>query len=356
MSSSASTRGTPSLSVVIVTWNSAGDVELALPALIAELRKGDELIVVDNASADGTADRVAQLAPQAELIRNDENLGFVGGVNCGAAEAEGDLLVLLNPDAQVQPGWREGIERPWLEQRGWGVWQALITSDGGSRINSEGNAIHFTGVCWAGGAGRPLSGATKVAREVGYASGACLAVPLHVWRELGGFPPRLFLYGEDVDISLLARLSGRPVGIEPSALVEHDYEFIKGPAKWRYLERSRWAFIVRCYPAALIAVLMPALLATELAITLAALRAGWIKEKVRAMVDFAKWLPALLRERRQIQSQRQISASDFADHLVADLDSDFLGPVARSAAVSSILRAYWRLATSLLGVGERALR
>lgn len=346
----------PTLSVVIVTWNSAGDIGSALAALDRELRTGDELIVVDNASTDGTADRVAELAPRARLIRNRENLGFVVGVNQAAEAAGGELLVLLNPDAVVQPGWREGIERPWLERRGWGVWQGLITSDGGSRINSRGNEIHYTGVCWAGGAGRPLAEAPADPREIGYASGACLAIPLPLWRELGGFPPRLFMYGDDADISLQVRLAGHGVGIEPSARVEHDYEFDKGPAKWRYLERSRWAFIVRCYPGPLLALVAPALLAAELAITFAALRGGWLVEKLRANADVARWLPGLVRERRRIQARRRISAARFAGHLSAELDSDFLGPVATSRPVNTLLRGYWRLISGLLSVGQRGLR
>lgn len=346
----------PALSVVVVTWNSARDIEAALPALLAELRDDDELIVVDNGSADGCTDRVSELAPDARLVRNAENLGFVVAVNQGAEAAVGDLLVLLNPDAQVRPGWRDGIELPWTEERRWGAWQALMTSDGGTRINSDGNVMHYTGICWAGRAGRPIAEAAAAAAEIGYASGACLAIPLALWRELGGFPERLFMYGDDADISLLVRLRGLTVGIEPAARVEHDYEFDKGPAKWRYLERSRWAFIIRCYPGALLVPLLPALLATEMAITLAALRGGWLRQKLRATGDLLGWLPGLLRERRQIQRGRRISAAAFASHLAAELDSDFLGPLATSRPVNAILKTCWRLISGLLSAGERGLR
>lgn len=346
----------PSLSVVIVTWNSAGDIEAALRPLQTELREGDELIVVDNDSRDGCADRVAELAPEAHLIRNSENVGFVIGVNQGARAASGDLLVLLNPDAQVQPGWRDGIELPYIEERGWGAWQALITSDGGSRINSDGNVMHYTGICWAGHAGRPIREAASQPTEIGYASGACLAISRQLWHELGGFPERLFMYGDDADISLLVRLRGLKVGVEPSARVEHDYEFDKGPAKWCYLERSRHAFILRCYPGALLVLLLPTLIATELAIGLAALRAGWLVEKIRALWDVACWLPGLLRERRRIQAERAISTRAFAAHLAAELDSDFLGPISTSRPVNTLLKANWRLISGLLSVGDRGLR
>ena len=79
-------------------------------------------------------------------------------------------------------------------------------------------------------------------------------------------PEPFFLYQEDVDLSLRLRLAGGTIGIEPAARVDHDYEFAKGPAKWRYLERNRWAMILRTYPLALLLLLTPALLATEIAL------------------------------------------------------------------------------------------
>ena len=75
-------------------------------------------MVVDNASADGTAGAVARLAPDA-VPRREENLGFAEGVNRGAAAASRELLVLLNPDAVPRPGFREGIVRPLTDGRGW---------------------------------------------------------------------------------------------------------------------------------------------------------------------------------------------------------------------------------------------
>src|SRR5690606_6019201 len=107
---------------------------------------------------------------------------------------------------------------------------------------------------------------TSCRRAVGFASGACLALPRRAWEALGGFSPDFFMYHEDVDLSLRMRLIGGRVGVDPAARVHHDYAFAKGPAKWRALERNRWATIVRCYPGPLLAAVAPALLALELAL------------------------------------------------------------------------------------------
>ncbi len=338
----------PTLSVLIVAWNSREELRRTLPALLPELDDGDELILVDNDSDDGTADAVAGLAPVARVVQTGRNAGFAAGCNEGAAVARGDLLVILNPDAAPLPGFGEAIRRPWVQERGWAAWQALVADRGATRINSAGNPVHFTGIVWAGGHGRPISEATS-AREVPALSGACLAIPRRTWREVGGFPERFFLYHEDVDLSLRLRLGGGELGIEPAAVVDHDYEFGAREHKWRWLERNRWAFLIRVYPASLLALVAPALIVTELTLIPVSIAGGWGRQKLAAAVDVVRWLPRLLRERRQIQAGRAVSAAQFASWLTADLDSPFIGAAARSMPVRIGLRSYWWVVRLLLG-------
>jgi N-acetylglucosaminyl-diphospho-decaprenol L-rhamnosyltransferase len=338
----------PTLSVLIVSWNSRAQLARTLPALLAELEEGDELIVVDNDSDDGAPEEVEALAPQARLLRSGRNAGFAAACNGGAALAGGDLLVILNPDAAPQPGFGAAIRRPWLERRGWAAWQALVAARGAAEINSAGNPVHFTGIVWAGGHGRPI-GEAPPAGEVAALSGACLAIPRSTWDEAGGFPPEYFLYHEDVDLSLRLRLAGGALGIEPAAVVDHDYEFAASAGKWRWLERNRWAFLIRVYPAALLWLLAPALLATELALIPASVAGGWGRQKLAASVDVVRWLPRLLRERRQVQATRTVSAAEFAAWLTPDLDSPFIPAIARSTPARILLRGYWKVVRLLLG-------
>ncbi len=340
----------PSLSVLIVAWNSRAELARTLPALLAELGPNDELIVVDNDSPDDSAALVRELVPAAKLVRMGRNSGFSGGCNAGAAEASGDLLVILNPDATPLPGWGEAIRLPWREGRGWAAWQALVAEAGGTEINSAGNPVHFTGIVWAGRHGESIAAAPSVPAPVPVLSGACLAVPLATWRRVGGFAESFFMYHEDVDLSIRLRLAGGTVGIEPRAVVEHDYEFgASAGHKWRWLERNRLAFLLRTYPASLLALLAPALLATELALLIVSSRAGWGDQKLAANAEALRWLPRLLRERRRIQRQRTVGAAEFASWLTPDLDSPFIARAARSGPVRLALRAYWRAVRALLG-------
>ena len=144
------------LSVVIVAFNSREALAATLPTLAEQLREADELIVVDNGSDDGTRETVASLVPKATVIEAGVNLGFSAGSNRGAAAATSEVLCLLNPDAVPSPGWRDAIELPYDDGRGWAAWQALITAEGGRVLNTRGGVVHFTGIAWAGDAGRRI--------------------------------------------------------------------------------------------------------------------------------------------------------------------------------------------------------
>lgn len=336
-----------SISVVIVAFNSRDELAATLPAVLEELSAADELVVVDNASADGSAELVRELAPGAKLVELPANAGFAAGANRGVEAASGELVVLLNPDAAPQPGFREAIARPLADGRGWAAWMALVTAEQGAVVNTRGGVLHFTGIAWAGGAGEPVPAQPRPA-EVPFLSGACLAIPRESWLRLGGFDEDYFLYHEDVELSLRLRLEGGRIGIEPAAVVDHDYEFSANPAKYRHLERNRWATVLRTYPGPLLALLAPALLATELALHAIAATSGWGRLKLAADGDVLRALPHTLRERRRIQAARRISAGEFAAFLSPDLDSAYLGRAGRFTSLRWALRAYWRGVRALL--------
>jgi N-acetylglucosaminyl-diphospho-decaprenol L-rhamnosyltransferase len=337
------------LAVVVVCHDSAGEAGATLMALGAQLRPGDEVVVVDNASRDGTPEVVRAAAPQATVVESKENLGFAGGCHVGARASRAPLVLLLNPNAVPAPGCLDALRACAAEHPEWGAWQALVTMAGGELVNTAGNVVHYLGFGWAGQLGRSVATVDIRPHEVGFCSGAALVVRRDAWDAVGGFDERYFMYGEDLDLSLRLRLAGWGVGIAPAARVAHDYEFTKGDYKWFYLERNRWWTLVGDYPARLLALLAPGLLAFEVALLVAAWRGGWLRAKLRAQAAVLRALPAMLRRRRAVQATRRIAPRAFAAPLAASLDSPYLEGAARVPGVDAVQRLYWRAVRAVLG-------
>ncbi|HEX6390500.1 MAG TPA: glycosyltransferase family 2 protein [Solirubrobacteraceae bacterium] len=333
------------IAVVIVVHHSAPELRRTLPALASQLQPDDEVIVVDNAGDPQDVALVHETIPQAIVVHAPRNLGFAGGANLGAEHAQAPLLLLLNPDATPAPDCLTQLRQAATNHPDWGAFQALVTLDGGTTVNTAGNRLHWLGFGWAGDLGTPTSQTPRHDREVGFASGAALLVRTQAWTQAQGFDPDYFLYCEDVDLTLRLRLRGWRVGIAPTATVDHAYEFDKGDYKWFYLERNRWWTILADYPPTLLAVALPALLAAELALLAVAARGGWLPAKLRANAAVLRSLPAVRARRRTVQRTRTTSAKQFAEHLTDALDSPNLSlpePINRAQ------RAYWRAAQRLL--------
>jgi GT2 family glycosyltransferase len=168
-----------------------------------------------------------------------------------------------------------------------------------------------------------------------------------VWEQLGGLDPSYFLYSEDLDLGLRIWLAGHRVGVVPAARVVHDYEFDKGAAKWFWLERNRWRTILSVYPARLLVLLAPALVAVELVVVAAAARDGWLTTKLRANVAAVRDLGGTLRRRRRVQATRRIGGRAFASRLTASLDSAHL-PVRAEHWTARAQAVYWAAVQRML--------
>jgi len=184
----------PSISVVIVAYNSGPELARTLPGLAREILPGDEVIVVDNGSIDSPRPVIEEQLPDGRLIELGTNAGFTTATNRGAAESSGDIILMLNPDALPEPGFGEEIRRPFQERSEWGAWMALVACriNGEKVVNSWANPVHFTGIAWAGGHGRPLGDAGG-SHDIPVASGAALAVRREIWQQVGGLPEEFFL-------------------------------------------------------------------------------------------------------------------------------------------------------------------
>jgi GT2 family glycosyltransferase len=331
-----------SISVVIVAYDSGA----ALERCLRSLRDGEpeaEVIVVDNAGSD----RAVAEPFGIRLVEPGRNLGFAGGCNRGAAEANGEVLVFLNPDTVVDPGALSRLAET-LQDPSIGIAMARLRLLARPELlNSGGNVVHLTGLAWSGSYEQPAESVSEL-RDVPYASGAALAIRTELFRELGGFTAELFMYQEDLELSWRARLYGLRVVIAPQADVYHDYEFGRNPAKHYLLERNRLIFVLTAYPTRLLVPVAPVLLAGELALTGLALGQGWLGPKVAGWGWLARHGRWLLRHRRETMRLKRVSTREVAQCLTPILDPKMIQLPPALGIANTLMSAYWRAAQRLL--------
>jgi hypothetical protein len=225
--------GMPRLSVVIVTYNSRAHIHGCLESFARNPPVVDhEILVVDNASPDGTAAFVRQRRPAVRVLDAGANLGFASANNIGFRQTFGELVLLLNPDTSVAAGAVDALvaaldSRPDVAIAG----PRLVDAAGrpelsfGSMISPLAELRQKTLVA-ASVRGVPLISRyvdrlTRQAREVDWVSGACLLVRRADADAAGLMDERFFMYTEDVDFCAAVRARGRKVLFTPNAQVVH---------------------------------------------------------------------------------------------------------------------------------------
>ncbi len=305
------------ISAVVVTHGGVEELNITLDALGQQTRTLQEIIVADNHPDQPV---VAALSATGGLtvIANPANTGYGGGNALGASRAASDYLLFINPDARPAPDLCSALAHELDADDAVAIAGAQILLPDG-RCNAGDNPLHFTGLSWSGRFGSaPERGDARDALAV---SGACLMVRAAAFRELEGFSLPYFLYCEDTDLCWRARLRGWRVRYVPRATVVHDYEFNRGPDKWRYLERNRLLMILANYESRTILRALPALLFTEMGLWVVACRDGWAVEKRRSYADVLRLGSWLRRQRTKVQRERQVSDRVLLLEMAGRLDS-----------------------------------
>jgi len=180
-----------------------------------------EVIVVDDASPDETAERLAAV-DGIRVLRNDTNLGFIGSCNAGATAACGEFVLFLNNDTLVTPGWLETLHRCLVEAPDAGLVGArLVYPDG--RLQEAGGIVFDDASGWNYGRFEATDDPRFLfRRQADYCSGAAILLRKALFERLGGFDTRYApAYYEDTDLAFAVRAAGLRVYVEPAATVVH---------------------------------------------------------------------------------------------------------------------------------------
>ena len=240
--------------VVVTTLHAGPQLVRCLEALRAQSLAGCEIVVVDNSGC-GAADAVE--AADVQLIRNPRNVGFGEAVNQAGQASQAEFIAVLNDDAYPHPDWLSSLVKACEARPDVGMCASQIRlSTQPDHLDSAGLAIYGDGTTKQRGHGQAADGFLDE-EEVLLPSG-CAALyrrsMLDEVRlgEVGWFDKDYFLYGEDADLGLRARLAGWTCLYVPGAVVEHDYSRSAGRAsrlKAYYVERNRLYTVLKLFPA-----------------------------------------------------------------------------------------------------------
>lgn len=261
-----------SLSVLVVSWNGRAHLESLLPSLAAQQPVDGcttETLVLDNGSNDGTVEWIADTHPRVRVIARRDNLGFAGGNNLLAAEARGDVLLLLNNDMRAEPDLVARYAALWRSVPGDVAGLAgALTDWEGERLDFGRGVMTFDGHAFGIDQGRPLESARlpEEGEEMLFGCGGNLWICRRSFLEAGGFDPAYFAYFEDVDLGWRLWAGGQRLLACPGARARHRQSATSArlgdSRRGALFERNALATAVKNYEAGLWERMAPVVLLT----------------------------------------------------------------------------------------------
>lgn len=245
----------PLISVVVLNWNGMKVLGICLSSLKNQTYHPLEIVVVDNASTDGSVDFIKNRYPDIKLIMNERNLGFGGGNNVGILSSEGRYIMMLNNDTRLDPRCIEELKGSLEKDRRYGACASKIL------LEYEDNLIDAAGivVCPDGlsiGRGRLEKGDLyDEEAEVFFASDCACLYRREMLEDIGLYDEDFFAYADETDMGWRAQLAGWKCIYNPKAIVHHFHSASSGTYssfKAFLVERNRIWVALKSFPISLL--------------------------------------------------------------------------------------------------------
>lgn len=243
----------PTVTLVLVTYNSADQLAACLTALRAvQYDPPPRLVVVDNASDDASIALVRRFAPAALVLPQPTNLGFGPAVNLGVMAAPSELVALLNPDTVVHPNWLAPLVAAAAAPTCGIAGSKILAHDGQTLLHAGGTVDPHTLLTEHRGAGERDHGQYDQAVDLPFVTGASLVLRRAVWAQLGGFDVGFFpAYVEDLDLCWRAQHHGLTCRYVPQSVLRHTESPSTGKfsgSYYYYAHRNRFRFACKHLP------------------------------------------------------------------------------------------------------------
>jgi GT2 family glycosyltransferase/glycosyltransferase involved in cell wall biosynthesis len=361
----------PTVTVIVLNYNGRKHLEGCFPSLLRLDYPTErlELMLVDNASNDGSVEFTETHYPQVRIVRSPTNLGFAAGNNLGARQTDSQYVIFLNNDMHVDSRFVQGLIDAIQSDPDAVCAGAKILNWDGSRFDFAGAAPHFAGFAYQLGYDKPFSNSVfNEVRPILFACGGAMIIDRQLFLEVGGFDEDYFIYFEDVDLGWRLWVLGHKVVFAPGAVAYHHHHgtmrSFSDHRKRVLYKRNALFSVIKNYDEVNLGRVLPAiLLGTVDGLVETAVRRRRLpidefritnpkrrrcpdvrleKEEVSTLVaihEVAEKLPQLMERRRFVQGQRKRSDED-----VLRL---FLAPMSKWPDVSARTQ---RVVTDVFGV------
>jgi|ERR1051325_11605317 GT2 family glycosyltransferase len=309
------------VSIVIVHWNEVNLLRACLRSIEKSDYPNQEVIVVDNGSADGAVEIIRREFPGVQVIANTENLGFARGNNIGIQSSTGKYVAILNADTTVESHWIRTQKTALESDPSIGMCQAkmMLMREPG-KINSVGMYLTRDGLARHIGDGEIDEGQYEKQRSVFAVSGACAFCRREMLDQIGLFDEDYFAYYEDLDLSWRAWLGGWKCVYVPGSVIQH-YRNISVTKnedlvwQFRYLRlRNRIWMLLSNWAWGSLLCIAPWLLRHELQMLGKGCKAWLTRSRppveLRALKDACRGWKKTLRKRKQVQRTRVLADTE----------------------------------------------
>ena len=299
----------PLVSIIILNYN-AGDLLLnCVDSVFKSTYPNFEVIIVDNLSTDNSHIRCKEKFEKIQLIENKKNLGYCEGNNVGIKSANGEFILILNPDTIVDPDWLNELFHAY-HKHGEALYQPKhLSLKEKSSIMSTGNMMNVFGFGYAREKGEKDVNQHNAIEQIGYASGTCLFVPSSIFKNVGLLDPFIFLYHDDLDFGWRAAQLGIKSYYVPSSVIYHAESYLLrwNAEKFFWLERNRKYCLLTHYSKETYAKMRSSLFLVDLCVWMFYLSKGFLVAKIKAELDIYRNREAIKIRYNQLEKIKTVS-------------------------------------------------
>lgn len=323
------TQKTPAVAVIVVNWNAGAHLERCLGSIYAQTTRPSRVILVDNASSDGSADGVEARFPGIQTVRLTYNAGFAVANNIAAKMASDcEWIALLNPDAFAEPDWLERLITAARENPDFSFFGSRTLNAADPRLlDGAGDVYHVSGMVWRRGYGLSVDAFDPPTGEVFAPCAAAAMYKTADFLAVGGFDETHFCYLEDIDIAFRLRLmGGRCLYVRESTALHVGSGATSRHSDFAVYHGARnlvWTFF-KNMPAPYFLLYLPQHLIANVASIIFFVIQGKGRVALKAKFDALKGLPAILERRKAIQHLRTSSAKELRRVMAGGFFTPFL--------------------------------